>query len=115
MQLNKAYLDKERTQGDLVADRLIASIFAKGAQASLYELLNLSEDAIRAQPKSQVQTFLISRRRNPLWYNSKRISRGQQLFQQYALEMMTLLGAMALPYCYAASPGNKALYLSDKM
>ena len=28
---------------------------------------------------------------------------------------MTLLGGLSLPYCYAASPGNKALYLSDKM
>jgi hypothetical protein len=33
----------------------------------------------------------------------------------FASEIMALLGAMALPYCYAASPGNKALYLSDKM
>ena len=28
---------------------------------------------------------------------------------------MTLLGAFALPYCYAGSPGNKALFLSEKM
>ena len=28
---------------------------------------------------------------------------------------MTLLGGLSLPYCYAASPGNKALYLSEKM
>lgn len=115
MQLNKAYLDKERTQGDLVADRLIETVFSKGAHASLYELLKLPEEAISEQPKSPVKTFLTTKRRNPLWYNSKRISRGQQLFHQYALEIMTLLGAMALPYCYAASPGNKALYLSEKM
>ena len=28
---------------------------------------------------------------------------------------MTLLGAMSLPYCYAATPGNKAIYLTGKM
>jgi hypothetical protein len=28
---------------------------------------------------------------------------------------MTLLGALSLPYCYAASPGNKAIYLTEKM
>ncbi|MDZ7604333.1 MAG: oxygenase MpaB family protein [Cyclobacteriaceae bacterium] len=43
------------------------------------------------------------------------MQKGQQVFNQYAQEMMALLGAMSLPYCYAASPGNKALFLSDKM
>ncbi len=44
-----------------------------------------------------------------MFLNVIRVVRIQQL------EMMALLGAMSLPYCYAASPGNKALYLSDKM
>ncbi len=81
----------------------------------LYGLLKLEEKEIIKQPSSPVKQFLVSKRTKPDWFDARRLQRGQQLFKQYALEIMTLLGAMALPYCYAASPGNKALYLSDKM
>ncbi len=115
MQLSKKFLDKQRLKGDSAADRLVAATFAGGKQAILYGLLKLDEMEIEKQSNSTLKEFLICRKINPIWFNQRKLQNGQRLFKQYALEMMTLLGAMSLPYCYAASPGNKALYLSDKM
>ncbi len=115
MQLSNKFLDKQRLKGDYAADRLVASTFADGKQAILYGLLKLDVNEIEQQSNSTIKKFLNSRKANPTWFNQRKLQNGQRLFKQYALEMMALLGAMSLPYCYAASPGNKALYLSDKM
>lgn len=115
MRLNGTFIDRNRKQGDLTADRLVESIFSNNAQSQLYQVLKLPEIETAKLPPSPIKKFLLSRRTIPSWFDAKRINKGQQLFDRYALEMMTLLGVMALPYCYAASPGNKALYLSDKM
>ena len=111
----KDFLDKQRLIGDREADLLIEKTFASNQQVTLYGLFKLDEVAIELQPESDLRNFLIAQKPQPVWFNQKRLQKGQQLFKQYALEMMALLGAMSLPYCYAASPGNKALYLSDKM
>jgi ER-bound oxygenase mpaB/B'/Rubber oxygenase, catalytic domain len=109
------YLDKQRLMGDAQADALIQEIFQVQMQSQLYALLKVPENAIIDQSDSTLKRFLLDTKPQPAWFNVKRLQRGQSLFKHYALEMMTLLGAMSLPYCYAASPGNKALYLSDKM
>lgn len=111
----KEFLDKQRLKGDKEADGLIKVTFAAKQQATLYALFNLQEKEIEHQPDSLLKKFLLSQRPKPTWFNQRQLQRGQLLFKKYALEMMALLGAMSLPYCYAASPGNKALYLSDKM
>jgi len=116
MNTDKSYLDKSRLEGDLEADRLIKDLFNRNAQSEIYTCLKLSESEIsELNHNSPVNSFLLSVREIPTWYNEKKLIAGQQVFKSYASEIMTLLGVMALPYCYAASPGNKALYLSDKM
>jgi hypothetical protein len=115
MQATNNYLDKQRLVGDVEADSLIETIFSKQQQTVLYGLLQLEEKDISLQPASAIRDFMISRKEKPAWYNQRQLQNGQRLFKKYAMEIMTLLGAMSLPYCYAASPGNKALYLSDKM
>ncbi|MCE2957831.1 MAG: DUF2236 domain-containing protein [Flammeovirgaceae bacterium] len=109
------FLNKQRLVGDPSADALIEAIFAKKQQGVLYGLLRLNEKDVAHQPESEVRDFLLTERLKPTWFDEQKLTRGQLLFKLYALEMMALLGAMSLPYCYAASPGNKALYLSDKM
>jgi ER-bound oxygenase mpaB/B'/Rubber oxygenase, catalytic domain len=115
MKTSNDFLDNQRLRGDDDADSLVETIFFSGKQATLYGLLKLEEKDIKNQPNSTLKKFLVSKKIKPAWFNRRQLQNGQQLFEQYALEMMALLGAMSLPYCYAASPGNKALYLSDKM
>jgi len=115
MQWSKQFLDKQRLKGDEEADRLVTDTFSAGKQSVLYGLLKLDVHEIEKRSNSDIKKFLIIQKIKPTWFNLQKLKNGQQLFKQYALEMMSLLGAMSLPYCYAASPGNKALYLSDKM
>lgn len=115
MAITNEFLDKQRLIGDNEADALIESAFSANQQKLVYALLKVDEKHINSQPASPTRVFLCSQKPKPAWFNARQLLRGQQLFKQYALEMMALLGAVSLPYCYAASPGNKALYLSDKM
>jgi hypothetical protein len=115
MNSSTTFLDQQRTQGDDTADKLISKTFATGQQTILYGLLKLDTIEIKSQPSSFVKKFLVARKKNPVWFDPVRLKNGQHLFKHYAAEIMALLGIMSLPYCYAASPGNKALYLSDKM
>lgn len=115
MKTTKDFLDRQRLTGDPEADVLIAATFEAHQQGMLYDLFKRKEREIEFQPDSAVKRFLISQKSKPAWFNHRRLQKGQQVFQHYAQEMMVLLGAMSLPYCYAGSPGNKALYLSDKM
>ncbi len=116
MKTDNTFLDKNRLVGDQAADQLVEGLFKKNKQTEMYATFKLPEKEILSlKKKNPVVAFLLARRKQPSWYDEKRVVRGQQVFQLYATEIMTLLGALALPYCYAASPGNKALYLSDKM
>jgi hypothetical protein len=81
----------------------------------LYALFPISDTELFKAKKSSSKEFLLTRKPLPVWFDEKKLHRGQQVFETYAMEIMTLLGALALPYCYAGSPGNKALYLSEKM
>lgn len=111
---NYSFLDKQRTVGDLDADKLVSSIFKQNRQAELYQFFALSEKEFM-QGNSLAKTFLQIQKQQPTWYDEGRIIKGQTIFENYAMSIMTLLGVMSLPYCYAASPGNKALYLTEKM
>ncbi len=115
MLVTKNDLDAQRLVGDKNADELIEKTFTAQRQSELYALFKSDESEIINQADSDLKNFLLAQMAKPVWHNQKRLQRGQLLFKNHALEMMSLLGAMSLPYCYAASPGNKALYLSDKM
>lgn len=115
MNSSRQFLDSQRLQADKEADGLIEQTFNSHHQGDLYQLLKMADNQIEHGQNSSIKNFLIAKKEKPSWFNEKKLQNGQKLFKQYALEMMALLGAMSLPYCYAASPGNKALYLSDKM
>lgn len=116
MKTTKTFLDKQRLLGDHDADHLVENIFLGNSQSELYRFLQLSVSEIeKARKSSPVKEFLLRKQQQPVWFDANRLLRGQQVFETYAAEMMTLLGVLALPYCYAGSPGNKALYLSEKM
>ena len=115
MNTSQPFLNHQRLFGDHDADNLIRNAFQDNNQTRLYELLQMNSWAIIQSEDSELKSFLLKFRMLPDWYNQDIINRGQLFFKKYALPIMTFLGGMSLPYCYAASPGNKALYFSDKM
>src|SRR4051812_40171120 len=91
-------------------------MFDQARQVELYGALKLSwEEVLVASGSNETIQFLRSEIDEPLWVDHVKILHGQKVFETYALQIMYLLGVMSLPYCYAGSPGNKALYISEKM
>lgn len=116
MKTDKIFLDKQRFVGDRPADQLVKALFSRNLQHELYTSIQLTATQIvNAGNSTTTTSFLNSKRSEPEWFQPKRLESGQHVFETYAVEIMTLLGVMALPYCYAGSPGNKALYFSEKM
>lgn len=116
IQLDDYKLNQLRKQGDHYCDELVGEFLSNGKSNLLYEPLMLPVDQIEnVASKSEVKKFLLDRQSKPNWLETKKIISGQKLFMKYASEVMMLLGSYSLPYCYAGSPGNKALYLSEKM
>ena len=115
MKFTQPYLNTQRQRADDAADELVKRLFASGQQTELYALFQLKDNELVQARSSSTKEFLLARKPLPIWFDEKKLKRGQQVFEAYAMEIMTLLGALALPYCYAGSPGNKALYLSEKM
>jgi hypothetical protein len=115
MNTSPEFLNQNRLIGDPLTDILVQQIFEKKEQANFYSLLKMDSKSIIETEDSELKSFLIDIRPLPQWFDSERILKGQKFYRKFATPIMTLLGGLSLPYCYAASPGNKALYLSDKM
>lgn len=105
-----------RQAGDAGADEVVEQAFSGGSGKTFYSYLSLSREEVKKHPENPVvQYFLLKNTPVPTWYNRETLLSGQQFFRKYALDIMTLLGAMSLPYCYAATPGNKAILFTGKM
>lgn len=117
MNLTDQFLDNCRKTGDPVADKLIEQLYAEQNQQHLYRILQTPIEDVRdiKNLPSYLNDFLRHRKPLPQWYDAKRIRSAQKFYRKYALEIMMLLGAMSLPYCYAATPGNKAIFLTEKI
>lgn len=115
MDISHEFLNQQRLIGDASAENLIKQIFSNNGQANFYMTLQMDSNSICQAEDSELKSFFLHVRPMPTWFDSESILNGQKFYKKYATPIMTLLGGLSLPYCYAASPGNKALYLSDKM
>ncbi len=115
MDISGLFLDAQRQLADREADNLVKQIFEAQSQSKLYAVFRLNTTQIETIDYEPLQLFLNQQKEKPQWFNSEQILAGQQFFKKYATPIMTLLGGLSLPYCYAATPGNKALYFSEKM
>lgn len=115
MHCSDHFLDNQRQAADAVADSLVHVLFEQNKQSDLYSSFKLKKKEIAALEDTELKSFLLQQMPNPVWIDVTKIKAGQAFYKKYATPIMTLLGGLSLPYCYAASPGNKALYLSQKM
>jgi hypothetical protein len=107
-------LDAFRLMTDPDADQLVQDCFASGKAQVLYQMLQAPATEL-AQQTEPVARFLVLQAAEPPWVNKKMLQGGRTIFKNHTAAIMTVLGSFSLPFCYAAAPGNKALFLSDKM
>ena len=115
MKIQEPYLDIKRKEADPEADELITYLYSKNQEHVLYHFLQTPfDESLNNLTSDSLKAFLIKRRETS-WYDPELTEKGQRFFKKYATEIMMLLGALSLPYCYAATPGNKAIFLTEKM
>lgn len=116
MRTDHLFLETMRQAGDAEADDLVRFLFARELQNELYKFIGLEKSAIeKLNITPPLRDFLLRDISVPSWFDPDRLLNGQRFFRKHALDIMTLLGSLSLPFCYAASPGNKAIYFTGKM
>lgn len=111
-------LNQKRQEVDLIADKVVQSIFSNQKAKVIREtLLNYSNNQIKTADffPDILKSYLEQSLSLPNWTNQRKIKKGQLFFQKYAQEIMGMLGFYSLPYCYAAAKGAEVLYLSEKI
>lgn len=111
------FLNKKRTIGDPPADQFIQDIFVDASQKQL--LLKFLNDAQSRHEfeilKNHFPGYLVisQARELPSWANPRLMQTGSAFFIRHSETIMSLLGLLSLPYCYAAADGAMVLYLSE--
>lgn len=111
------FLEKQRYVGDAEADLLITRLFTGKKEKEVYQVLGTPAEGLLSLKGLDLELldFIHSQKPKPDWFDPDKVTAGQLCYRKYASEIMMLLGAMSLPYCYTASPGNKAIHLTEKM
>ncbi|MBS0000334.1 MAG: DUF2236 domain-containing protein [Cyclobacteriaceae bacterium] len=117
MIINTEILDQKRQSSDRQADRIVEIAMQAGKAHFLYETVSLPLDKLNGFSSEDpgINSFMHQKQVMPVWVDEDQLKRAAEFYRSYALEIMMLLGAVSLPSCYAASPGNKVLYLSEKI
>lgn len=117
MMIKYKILDQKRNSIDAEADRLVEKIMLSGNAGMLYEVVSRPVEQLKDHlpADTEFKTFLLHKPDRPVWLDEEKLTRAADFYYQYALEIMMFLGAVSLPTCYAATPGNKVLYLSEKI
>ena len=110
-------LDDARSRADPPADEVINELAADLDESTFFGLLGKPaiELAESEDTPKLLQSFIGTSRPEPDWLRPQLLSFGRGFFQTYAPEIMRLLGVRSLPFCYAASPGNKVLLSTKKL
>ena len=59
--------------------------------------------------------FVAKSRTLPDWADSEKMVEGSRFFIRHSDTIMSLLGLLSLPYCYAAADGAMVLYLTERL
>ncbi len=115
---NQTFLDNMRQTTDPTADEVIQSIFETGQARAVGRLmadLNRNLQEIPAHLPQIVKDYFVSQAKLPDWADQKQMQTGAAFFQKHQEEILSMLGFLSLPYCYAAADGARVLHLSERI
>jgi ER-bound oxygenase mpaB/B'/Rubber oxygenase, catalytic domain len=116
--LTPELLAASRLVTDPLADQAVGAFFAQAAA-------NAAPDGTPAQASHPQWAALAQTEAGqalwqataelPAWANPALLAQGAAFFDQHAQTIMSLLGFLSLPYCYAAADGARVLYRSERI
>ena len=115
-----AFLDSKRLQTDPLADAVAARIVAGGEQSirsadELFTLLTQNASALPGAMPAYLQEYFEETSELPAWADPKLLEKGEDVFNQHGLWMVTALLCSSLPQCYAGARGAQVLYITGRM
>jgi hypothetical protein len=111
-------LQTMRQQTDPVADRVIEQLFTSGNAGSVNQLMAAisgNKTQISAELPEPVLQFFTETSHLPAWADTKKMDAGARFFDRHVQPILSILGSLSLPYCYAAADGAQVLYLSQRI
>jgi hypothetical protein len=113
------FLDSMRLTADPSADQFIAWVFSNNQnKLSLQQWMTKKSEATMLPELEGLFPqfpFITDAAKLPEWADRRLMTKGSAFFAVHAERIMTLLGLLSLPYCYAAADGAMVLYLSEMM
>ncbi|MEO1655077.1 MAG: oxygenase MpaB family protein [Bacteroidota bacterium] len=112
------FLDEMRQTMDPVADQVVAQIFKSGQAPALIQLmkaLTFNSQPTPSQLPPEAEAYFQEQSQLPDWADLTLLQEGSQFFQKHAEQILSMLGFLSLPYCYAAADGAQVLYLSQQI
>jgi len=113
------FLNAQRMICDRTADAFIKQIFETATQKQLLfqklSTLNYNEQLNGIADFYPGHEFIKEAATLPQWADTRLMAKGATFFAGHAQAIMTLLGLLSLPYCYAAANGAMVLYLSERL
>ncbi len=123
-------LPEMRQKGDFLVDEIIKVVFEKNKMAEFRALLNelrCNEGILGITKKhdffndfpAEMCTYFLNFFSEfitfPPQFDQKKIQQGQAFFAQYMPALLSMLGYLSLPYCYAGADGARVLDFSERL
>jgi hypothetical protein len=113
------FLDHMRLSADPSADEFVAHVFSDDKRKLTLQqwMTAKSSPSLLTELETEFPqfSFIADAAKLPEWAEPKLMASGASFFATHAQQIMTLLGLLSLPYCYAAANGAMVLYLSEMM
>jgi len=78
-------------------------------------LIRLNADLDSVPDEFGRAEFVNTSRILPVWADREKLLKGSSFFTRHSDTIMSLLGLLSLPYCYAAADGAMVLYLTERL
>jgi hypothetical protein len=117
-QWTTATLERKRTRGDEVADKVVAKIYRRGEVEAVNDLLRRlldNDELVPAALPDEVEAYLARTAQLPPWADTDRIARAQDFFSNHGPDIALALICASLPSSYAAAKGVKVLVRTGQL
>jgi hypothetical protein len=111
-------LQRMRLVADPVADETVQALLTTSQRDALHhwwQSVSRNNSPVPEHLPDEIKYYLSKTENLPVWADRKRIQRGQRFFARHARAILSVLGCLSLPYCYAAADGAQVLWLSQRI
>jgi hypothetical protein len=116
--LNDDFLQAMRSETDPPADQVIQHVLSNENTEAIHELMSAISKNNALLPDNlpaPAIAFFEQTVELPAWANHKWMREGSLFFAKHAQPILSALGSLSLPYCYAAADGAQVLFLSQRI